>query len=531
MQAKQIQITNRLHSAIQKYSDDTVLWMKDKTGQEAEPQQIVFIKEIENNPRSLIVEPPRAGKTWAVEAVCLKELACNERENELIFGPVQKQAKNALKEQLNWIETSPILSKYIATRRGKPQISDSKYEFVNRSRAEAFGIHGSIDSEEASILRGEEFDDMDMDVWTNRVIQRGGRKNISGLPLRIRLSGTIQWGNGPIYEYSQNPDYHLVTQFDIYALMALEIYDELAIEEFKAGATHEQWLRIYLLKFTDSKNFIWESSLHNCLLKAMEISWQGIEYIPGKKYKPHGVVYAGFDMGHSGEGKVHSVYRADFIEVIGNTHLWLGGMEWESTEDPDKIEKDFCDLWEFYGVHSGRGDALKSAMIAKINDRLFDRGLIDIDRSDFPENKPSEWEKWAFSPAWNTGKAKYIWGSILKSLIDHTDLIIPYFDRKDDRPIAKMAKRLRDTILNIRIKVTNSAYPSLEIVDKSIGDDPFDAINMAVGEANDQMIRPVDFSQVGFSGRPAETASLAPSVIRELQAVGSGTSFADFGIN
>jgi len=431
---------------------------------DAEPQQIVFIKEIENNPRSLIVEPSRGGKTWAMEAVCMKELACNERENELIFGPVQKQAKNALKEHLTWIETSPILSKYLAVRRGKLQISDSRYEFVNRSQAEAFGIHGSIDSEEASILRGEEFDDMDMDVWTNRVIQRGGRKNVSGLPLRVRLSGTIQLGNGPIYEYSQNRDYHLVTQFDIYALMAIGIYDELAIEEFKAGATHEQWLRIYLLKFTDSKNFIWESSLHNCLLEALRIGWQGVEYVPGDKYTPRGTVYAGFDMGHSGEGKVHSVYRADFIEVIGNTHLWLGAMEWESTEDPDKIEKEFCDRWEFYGVYQGRGDALKAAMIAKMNDQLFDRGLISTDRSEFPENKPSDWVQWAFSPAWNTGKAKYMWASILKSLVDHTNLIIPYFDKKDDRHIAIMAKRLRDAVLNIRQDVTNSSYPKLVIV-------------------------------------------------------------------
>jgi hypothetical protein len=527
----QITVTNRLHEAIHRFKGNTGLWIKDKAGIELEPQQLVFVEEIKNNNFSVIIEPPRAGKTVAVEAVCMEELATNEREHELIIGPALSQSKNALKEQLDWIEGSPILKPYIAKARGKPLISDSRYEFLNKSGAQALSIGGRIDSYEASILRGEEMDDMDMEVWNNRVISRGGRKNKSGLPLRIRLSGTIQLGNGPLFMFSNDKNYHLVTQFDIYTLLQLGIYDEGAIQEAKNRYTKEQWLRIYLLIFIDAKNFIWESSLHKCLMKSLSIGWKGIEYNPyGPKYKPTGMVYCGFDCGHSGEGKIHSVYRADLVEVIGNQILWLNGFEWESTEDPDKIEKELCDYWGFYGASAGYGDALKSAMIARMNDRLFNMGYIDINRGENPENKPSDWDQWSFSPKWNTGKAKYIWGSITKILIDNTEFIIPYYDRKDDRPIALMAKRLTDALTNIRQVHNKTSYDSLEIIKPEIGDDPFDSINMAIGCANDRAVLQVNIRDVKLSDKQAEMAGIVESVIPGLHNIGKENTFTDFEI-
>ena len=525
-----IQITNKLHEAIMRFSDDTVLWLKDKTNQDADVWQQIEIEEFEQHPRCMVVWPPRFGKTWGVEALCLKELACNPHEHELIIGPSSGQAKNALKENTDRIELSPILSKFIKVSRGKRQISDGRFEFANHSYAKTFGIYSAIDSEDASILRAEEWDDIDLEVWNDRVIQRGGRKNRSGLPLRIRLSGTIQVDNGPMFQYEQNPNYHVVPKFDIYDGLQFGIYDEVAIAEARAECSDEKWLRIYLLKYPSNSGFIWRSSLQKCKQKALRMGWQGVDYVPGERYRPRGTVYVGFDMGHSGEGKVHSVYRADFIEVYGSHTLWLNGFEWESTEDPDRIEREFCDYWAYYSASAGYGDALKSALIARINDRLFERGLIQSDRSEHPDNNPSSWNKWDFSPMWNTGKSKYIWASQTKTAIDHQALVIPYFDAKDDRPIARAAARLTDALLNVRQVATKSTYPSLQIIDKSVGDDPFDAINMAMGCANDRMIMPVDFSKVALTGGKTVTAGLQPSVVNELLHVGSDAGFADFGV-
>ena len=527
-----IQISNVLHEAVQKFKDNTPLWLKDKCNLELEPQQLIYVEEIEKHNKSVIVEPPRAGKTVSVEGVCLKEIATNEKEKELCIGPAFSQSKNALKEQLDWIEGSPILKKMVKVLRGKPQISDTRYELKNHSGGQALSIGGRIDSFEASIIRGEEMDDMNMEIWDNRVIQRGGRKNKSGLPLRIRLSGTIQLGKGPLFQFINDPNYHTVTMTDIYVLIRLGIYDEEAIAEFKSRLTSEQWLRIFLLKFVDAKNFIWEARLHKCLMKAIKIGWQGVEYDPSSSgYNPTGVVYCGFDCGHSGEGKIHSVYRLDFIEVIGDQVLWLNAFEWEATEDPDVILKDHVKYWAFYKCSSGYADALKSAQVATINDALFYEGLIQSDRSEYPENKPAHWHKWDFAPVWNTGKFKYMAGSITRIKVENVEFIVPYYDIKDERHIAKMSHRLRDAMLNIREEKNLSTYPSLTIIRDEIGDDPFDSINMAVGCANDRAIVPVDLSRVGFSEESTVTSGLNASVIRELESVGGGMSFGDFGVN
>jgi hypothetical protein len=523
-----ITVANRAEKEILRFKDDTVLWMKHCTNQEADPWQAIFIEEIEAHPNSLIVEPPRFGKTWSMEAVCMKELFCYPKETELIFGPKREQADNALREHLNWIENSELLSAYVARRRGKRLISDTKYELVNGSRTKTFGILGHFDSEEASIVRGEEWDDMDADIWTNRVIARGGRANRSGLPTRFRLSGTIQKGKGNMFATENKGNYHVVTKFNVHHGLEFGVYDKSTIDLAREEMTNDEWLRIYLLIYTEAKNYIWESHLNRCIERGFKLPWDGVEYKKGGQYKPRGVVYCGFDCGHSGEKKVHSVYRVDFIEVIGETVLWLNGFEWESTTDPTRIKKELVDLWRYYGCRQGYGDALKANFIAEVNDELYAQGLITFDRSKSPENTPADWKDWDFSPMWNTGKAKYLWAEITKTKIEHQKLVLPYFHEKDDRPIANMFRRLRRCMLNIRMEMNNSSYPSLVIIKKEIGDDPFDAINMAMGCMNDRQIIPVDFSKVEFAGAETETSRLNTSILTEIDRVGSEMGIDDF---
>lgn len=525
-----VTITNVLHEAIMRYADDTPTWFMDKTGKKLEPQQIIAVYEYESHPYVIHVWPPRGGKTYSVEVVNMKELATNSMERLMLFGPIKNQAINALQEHLDWIESSQILNKYIAVRRGKRQLAESKYEFKNRSQAECFGINSAFDSENATILRGEEWDDIDIDVWRNRVLARGVRKNKSGLPLRIRLSGTIQWGKGPVYEYDNNAEFHTIRKFDVYDLLELGVYDEKAIAQAKRENTKDQWLRIYLLKYTDTKNFIWESTMRKCLLASAKIGWQGIPHKKGGQYRPHGMVYMGFDCGHAGSAgkKVHSVYRIDIIEIIGNRVLWLFGYEWEPVTDPTIIKMDVVEFWRFFRVNYGRGDALQHNLIADINDELFSQGLIDVDRAEFSENTPSNWNQWCLTPAWNNGKNKFLWAGITKTHMDNIEFYLPYFDKKDDTHMAKMAKRVRDALLNIRQVKNNSAYPSLEFIDDEIGDDPFDSVNMAMGCANDKNEPEPDFSQLGGLGEERVTSGMRAGVLSDLSDIGSGADYDDF---
>ncbi len=528
MKNRTIRLANQAEKEILKYKDDTALWMKHCTGQDADPHQQLAIMEIEEHPNAIIVWPPRFGKTWSMEAVNLRDLFCYPKESLLLFGPKQDQANNALREHLDWIEGSELLKSYLAMKRGKRQFSETKYELLNGSRAKTMGILGQIDSEEASIIRGEEFDDMDLERWNDRVLSRGGRKNRSGKPTRYRLSGTIQKGKGNIFQMMHSGLYHVVSQFNIYHGLEFGIYDENAINLMKAEMTDDEWLRIFLLIFTEAKNFIWESYLNKCIEAGFRIGWDGVEYRPGGEYKPQGIVYAGFDCGHSGMKKQRSVYRLELVEYVGSRALWLNGFEWDPTDDPDKIKRELVDIWRYYQVSGGYGDALKANFIAEINDALYDQGLTSIDRSKNPENKPPDWVKWALAPMWNSGKFKYLAASETKKMIEHSKLFLPYFHRKDDRHIAKMMRRLVRCLLNVRSVDNKTSYPSLEIIKPQLGDDAFDALNMATICANDRQIAPVDFSKAAASGPELETGQMADSMLGELLGVGGEAGFEDF---
>lgn len=524
-----IQVRNRLEEFIQRHADDPVLWITDKTGWIPGPHQAVAMMEIKENPNVLFVWPPRAGKTTAMEAVCLQELYCHPLETELIFGPKQEQATNALKYQLDWIETNEGLKEYVAMRRGKRRLTDTYFQLQNGSGAKTFGILGHFDSEEASIVRGEEWDDMDAEIWVNRVIARGGKANRSGLPTRFRLSGTIQKGKGNMFSTENSDNYHVITKFDYYDLVQLGWYDENAIKIARREMTDDEWLRIYLLVYTEAKNYIWESSLNRCIEKALKLNWQGAEYQKGKRYNAQGPVYVGFDCGHSGEKKVHSVYRMDFIEIVGETALWLNAIEWEGTTDPTRIKMDVVEWFRFFEPVGGYGDALKANFIAEINDALFREGLARFDRTRSPENKPSDWADWDLAPQWNTGRSKYIWGEITKTQIEHGKFLLPYFDSRDDRHIAQMARKLKRCLLNVRINTdVRASYPAFEIIKKELGDDPFDSLNMAMGCANDRQAAPLNLRNVALGGREMETGQLRTSLLREIGTVGHEAGFEDF---
>jgi len=517
MKASQIRVRNQAEQAVMRYAADPLLWLKDVCDFTPRPTQMVNIREILEHSKILDLAPPRFGKTVEVEMAGLYETATTPFEDYRIWAPKYDQAINSLRYQTDAIESSQILSAWIATKKGKRQLSTTSYEFWNRSNAKSFGMSSNFEGENATILRGEEFDDMDLDIWRHRILHRGAGANRNGKPTRIRVTGTIQAGRGNIFQIYEDPSYHNLADLDVYVGLELGYYSPEYIADIKQSLSRDEWERIYLLQFTEAKNFILKPDIMASQQQALRIGWQGVEYLPGEQYRPQGQVFAGLDMGHSGEKKGSSHYSAQFIEQIGETIMWLGGKRWKPTADTNQVKREFVDLWEFYGAGEGYGDALKPDLIADINDMLYERHLIRTDRQQFPENSQSNWNHWDFAPRWNTGLNKWDWASNLRNKFEAGKILLPYFDRQETHPHAMAVHHLIQNLLNVRIEKTGARYPSLGYIKKEIGDDDFDSLAMAAGCAHDRAVAQIDLSDIATTGR-RQIQTPRRSIATELQA-------------
>ena len=514
MNKQQVRLATQAETEIAKYKDDLISWFKHVCGVDLRAPQILWMDEVLSNQFYLLMAPPRFGKTFLIEMVCLYEAATTPFEEGRTWAPKESQAMDSLRYQLNAIKNSEILWNYLNWESGKRMFSSTRYEFVNRSNWNIHGIMGEFEGVNCTIIRGEEFDDLNIERFENRVIPRGGAKNRNGKPTRVRLTGTIQEAKGNIYSYDMAGMYRIGSKFPVEIGIALGFYDENIIALAKENLTDEEYRRIYQLEYTSGRNFIWEEKLERCQWLAKEKFWEGIEFKPGERYRPTGRVYCGFDCGSSGVSSTASLYSIQIFEVIGDTALWLYGQNWNSTTDPVTLIGDMVDLWYYFGIEGGYGDALKADLIAQMNDAIYNARLIRTDRVKFPENSPSNWQHWDFAPQWNTGRAKWLWGGILKNRVERGKLLIPRFDAKDDRPIARNCRLLCSRLLNVREEPTeNHQYSKLEYINPKLGDDDFDSACMAMGVINDRLGANVAWGLLGTSGKTAETSHLRDKTI------------------
>ncbi|MCK5740128.1 hypothetical protein KAH55_13145 [bacterium] len=471
--------------------------------------QSVWAEEVLENPFYLLVAPPRMGKTRLIEMICLYQAATNPREDGRTWARKESQAANSLAYQREAIERSQILWNYLALQKGKRVLSSMRYRFVNGSDWKVFGIMSEFEGENASIIRLEEFDDLDIIRVDERVLPRGSAANENGQPTRIYVTGTIQEAKGNMYQYDVHDNtYRVGTKFNVDVGLRLGYYDEAIIGKALETLTKEAYERIYLLKYVSGRNFIWEERLDACQRRAATLKYEGVEFQPGGKYQPMGHVFCGMDMGHSGTSSTASVYSLQVFEQIGDQVLWLNGCIWPSTTEPEVLIRDVTEWWYYYKIEGGYADALKASLVSMMNDRLYDERLISVDRQKFPENAAGNWNQWSFSPRWNTGQAKWAWASTLRNKIDRQKLIVPRFDAKDDRQIALAGRRLKENLLNVRENNdTHGKYPKLEPINPKLGDDDFDAATMALGCINDRAPGVVDLTALGSGGNSRKMVS------------------------
>lgn len=489
LKASDLQAKLRIDEALQRHKDDIVLWVKDKTNISLRPTQIFHIQEIFSHSSIVDILPPRFGKTVEVELANLYESALNPWEDGRIWAPKEDQAKESLKIQVENIESSPILRQYISRKSGKRQLSTTGYQFLNGSNWKVFGIYANFEGENATIIRGEEFDDIDIDIWNTRVLPRGGAANRNGLPTRIRLTGTIQEGKGNLYQADNDSGYHTLTKWDVNVGLKLGFYDDATILKIRETLSEDEWKRIYLLEYTEAKNFIHEGWLRGCEKRAMAAGWEGHAFPDGGEYSGQGVVVAGLDMGSSGTGRASSHYSAQFLEVIGETVVYLGGKRWRPAENPDVVKRDFVRMWGFYGAKYGYGDALKADLVRDINRMLYSERLIRTNPDAFEQHSQADWKRYDFAPVWNTSEFKWQNGYALAKNIELGQFVVP------------MGSSIRSQLLNIREdRTVKGRYPRLIYIKPEIGDDDFDALVMAKACALARIQAPVKYEKLSTQG-------------------------------
>lgn len=513
---------SQAEQAILRFKNEPAIWFKDICNWEPRAPQLVWIEEVLANPFILVVAPPRFGKTMMIEMVNLFETATTAFEEGRTWAPKESQAQDSLKYQLAAIKNSEVLWHYLDWDSGKRQYSSVKYQFINKSNWHIHGIYGEFEGVNATIIRGEEFDDLEIERFENRVIPRGGAKNRNGKQTRIRLTGTIQESKGNIYNADMSKKYAVATKFPVEIGIALGFYDEKIIQLAQENLSEEAYRRIYQLEYVAGRNFVWEEKLEACQAISRQKGWEGQEFVPGSRYQPVGHVFAGFDCGHSGTSETASVFSLQVFEVVGDTVLWLNGKNWVGTTDPVTLIADVVQWWYFFKIERAFGDALKSDLIAQMNDQLYNERLIATDRQKFPENTATNWDLWDFSPKWNTGRAKYIWAGILKNKIERYKILIPRFDAKDDRPIAQAARLFCARLLNVRENTdTKGAYPKLEYINPKLKDDDFDAAIMAMGCMNDHAPSAVSLDLLAGSGRATKFGGFERGIGGQINTDGS----------
>lgn len=462
---------------IKRYAGDNLLWFKHVCNVDLHPHQLMWMSQMDRWPKTSVVASPRVGKTYAVELHGLKACAVNPWEDYRVFAPAEHQAATSLNYQIDAILNSPILSAYIETRLGRRQITATGYTFQNRSNAERYGQNSNLDGVNATVLRGEEFDDMDMDIWKDRILTRGMAKNRNGLPTRIRITGVVQ-GRENLYNLEMDDTFEALPKIDIYDGIALGVLDEDYAMALRDSYTDDQWLRIALVKYVESRNFFWSRHLRDMQKAGQRMQLAPIIPTPGGRYESAGTVAFGLDMGGQGESKTASKYSLQVVERLGAYKRWLYGEEFDPTIDPTVLRKKLVAYWDFFQPAGGFGDAFDANLIAQVNDDLYEEGIIGYNRKkEHAEVKSESWKHWTFQPLRNQGPTKHLMFKGLQHDIHQGLFFTPLVeaDNPDHENLAKLIRQLE----NIRSVKGGASYLSYEMIKKSVGDDNVDGVAMA----------------------------------------------------
>lgn len=226
--------------------------------------------------------------------------------------------------------------------------------------------------------------------------------------------------------------YYVLPKVNVYQGLAAGWLEKKDVMDQRREMTDEEWLRTQVLIYVESRNFIWSSKLRVSQLIGLRWGLAPVVPVPGDYYrkKDGERVAFGMDMGAQGSGDDASDYVLEVTSAVGPFRRWLFGKRWPGTTDPEVIINDVCELWRFFRPDGGYGDSLDANLIAQINDRLYELGLVRWNWRRLGDNELEGWINWArkglLTPIVNHGRTKHHFYNSLKKAIDNCSQITRY---------------------------------------------------------------------------------------------------------
>lgn len=481
--AQRLKLQNRAERELLRYKDDHALFHQHVHGVKLDPAQVLKCHEMDQHRNTVDFSCRRTGKTFIKELYALKHMATNPYETEGIVAPREKQSLIGLSYHLEAIQRSEILRAYIGHRRGRGQLSDTRYTFANGSGAEVFGIMANIDGASLTIASLDEIDDMDYDRLVTRFLPMLGSTRRPGmeseLKPQVRISGVYK-GADTLSGLIETGNYHVLPAVDVYLGVELGIIDAQWVDEQRSQNPENSWLRQFLCLNVSAQNWLYEKYIQKARTVGLSAGLEIAGPIPGKRYKRRGLVALGYD--HTGHGSgLHASKSALVVsELVGNFVTFPFVRTWPAGTDEKTIERDLIALWDYFRPDYAMGDAYGIGVLTSVNDALFRLGLTDIDRMSIGDGQSTQstWHQWAFAPIRFMGMTKHAMASQLRSAFHGGRAAMPYFD-EDDAECADWLAFVRQ-LANIKEEHTKADYSSFKQADTKIGDDLFDAAMASV---------------------------------------------------
>lgn len=477
--SQRIKLQCRAENELLKYKDDHSSFHFHVHGVTLDPMQILKCITMDQHPNTVDFSCRRTGKTAVKEMYLLKFLATTQMQELGILAPRLQQSQNNMTYHIDAIRRSPILSAYLATKQGRRQLSDTKYQFANGSRATGFGVYSQIDGDSLSAASIEEVDDLGDNLFSRFLpmlgaARRMGAEKSTDYKPQIRVTGVYK-GNDILQTLMKSGEYHTLPTVDVYLGMEMGLVKEDWAMSMRAQLPEAEWLRQFICQNVSSTNFIWEKHVRKAIAVGLQARLEIASPLPGMRYKKRGIISFGLDWSGHGESLTASKTALVVSEQIGNFITFPFVKTWPAGTDDKIVEMDLFGLWGYFRPDYAMGDAYGIGVLTSLNDRLFAHGFTDIDRRTIGDGQSTAttWAQWPFAPIRFQGHVKHSMASALRSAFHNASAAIPYFD-EDDVECADWLAFVRQ-LGNIRAEATKADYASYKMADPKIGDDLFDA--------------------------------------------------------
>ena len=516
--AKRIQLQHVAEREVMRYHGNHALWAKHVHNVELDAVQCLKMAEMDQHDNTIDFSSRRTGKTAVKEMYELEQLATHADQELGIVSPREAQSLVNLGYHLDAIRRSPILSNYLAYKSGRTQMSDTRYEFMNRSKAQGYGIMAQVDGGDLTHASLEEVDDMPKDRLFSRFLlmlgsnrRLGAAKESKNKP-QIRITGVFK-GADTLTELLDGGNYHALgclrgeaaknqirqfiregymreeqVELESYAYpvpilnavngMELGLLNEKFLKTIRGDLSEDEFVRQLLCVNTASRNLVWEIYLRRALQIGLDSGLELAEPMPGETYKKRGLISMGYDHSGHGESPQSSRYAVVILEKIGIYVVPIFCKQWAPGTDEKIVEVDLVEIWRYFMPDVANGDAFGVGLITSVNERLYREGLTTIDRRTIGggDSTKTTWPQWAFSPIQFEGMTKHSMAQAVRSSYHNGQRAIPYFDDHDLKDPRTMDLRTlcRQTV-NIRPVNTKTSYSSYKMANPKLGDDLFDA--------------------------------------------------------